>query len=109
MNTFGLSTNDLSAINKVFSNYKNIEKVLIYGSRAKGNYKPFSDIDITLLGNTIDLTLQHQIENDLDALLLPYKFDITIFKKLNNPEFIDHINRVGIPFYEKITNHKNSN
>lgn len=101
MKEFGLTKEEIEQIKKVFSTYPQIEKVLIYGSRAKGNYKPSSDIDLTLIGKNIDLSLLTEIELDLDDLLLPYKIDISIYDKITNPDFIDHINRVGIEFYNR--------
>jgi len=101
MENSGLTKKDIDSIKTIFSKYKQIEKVLIYGSRAKGNYKPASDIDLTLIGRGIDLSLQLKIEFDLDDLMLPYKFDISIYHKITDPEFIDHINRVGKEFYTR--------
>ncbi len=101
MENSGLTKEEIDRIKTVFSKYKQIEKVLIYGSRAMGNYKPASDIDLTLIGKSIDLKLQTKIEFDLDDLLLPYKFDISVYDKITNPEFIDHINRVGKEIYHK--------
>ena len=101
MENSGLTKEDIDSIKVIFSKYSQIEKVLIYGSRAKGNYKPASDIDLTLIGRNIDLSLQLKIEFDLDDLMLPYKFDISIYDKITNPEFIDHINRVGKEFYKR--------
>ncbi len=100
MQMFGLSNEDIERIKEIFTRYEPIEEVLIYGSRAKGNFKPSSDIDLTLLGN-IDLDLQQQIEFDLDDLLLPYKFDISNYSKITNPEFLNHIQRVGKTFFKK--------
>jgi hypothetical protein len=34
-------------------------------------------------------------------LFLPYSFDISLFKDIDNPNLVDHINRVGVTFYEK--------
>lgn len=101
MENFGLSDEIVNQIKAVFSKYNQIDQVLIYGSRAKGNYLPFSDIDFTLLGYGIDLTILFKIEQDLDDLLLPYKFDISIFSKISDTEFINHINRIGQIFYKK--------
>ena len=101
MENSGLTKEDVTDIKAIFSKYKQVEKVLIYGSRAMGNYKPASDIDLTLIGRNIDLSLQLKIEFDLDDLLLPYKFDISIYDKITNPEFIDHIKRVGKVFYKR--------
>ena len=100
MDTFGLSLDEIDRIKEVFNKYKAIEEVLIYGSRAKGNYKPASDVDLSLIGN-IDLNLQQQIELALDDLLLPFKFDISVYNKINNPDFLDHIQRVGKQFYKR--------
>ena len=66
-----------------------------------GNYKPASDIDLTLIGKDIDFSLQLKIEFDLDDLMLPYKFDISIYDKITDPEFTDHINRIGKEFYKR--------
>ncbi|WOK05245.1 nucleotidyltransferase domain-containing protein [Imperialibacter roseus] len=101
MENLGLTIEDVDSIKAVFSKYSQVEKVLLYGSRAMGNYKPASDIDLTLIGTGIDLGLQTQIEFDLDDLMLPYKFDISIYDRITTPEFISHIDRVGKVFYER--------
>ncbi len=97
----GLDIEVVESIRKVFSTYPQIDKVLIYGSRASGNFKSASDIDLSLLGKNIDSTLLNQIEFDLDDLLLPYKFDISIYDKITNLHFIKHIDIIGLQFYEK--------
>ena len=97
----GLTDIELSKLNSVFSQYEDIEKVVLYGSRVKGTYKPFSDVDITLIGNTLTHNRRNQLSTDIDDLLLPYQFDISIFHTLKNPDLIDHIKRVGITIYHK--------
>ncbi len=97
----GLTAEEVGCICGVFASFPQIEEVLIYGSRAMGNYRPASDIDLTLKGKGIDLSLQTEIEFALDDLMLPYKFDITVFDRITHPEFIDHINRVGKSFYRR--------
>jgi len=98
----GLTKKIIERVKAVFEKYVQIEQVLLYGSRAMGNYKPTSDIDLTLIGQNIDLSLQTKIEFDLDDLLLPYKFDISIYDKIINPDFVEHINKVGKEFYKKL-------
>ena len=78
-----------------------IEKAIIYGSRAKGNFKPGSDIDLTLVGQ--DLT-----HKDLSFLMeqyywsdLPYQLDVSLFSEIDNADLINHIKRVGKVIYEK--------
>lgn len=97
---YGLEQEDIQKINSVFKNHTSIEKAILYGSRAKGNYKPYSDIDLTLVGKSLTLSEQFSIETELDDLLLPYKIDLSIYHKIENQDLIDHIDRVGIVFYQ---------
>jgi predicted nucleotidyltransferase len=98
---FGLTDIELSKLHDTFSQCEDIEEVVLYGSRAKGNYRPFSDVDITLKGDTLTHNRCNRLSMDIDDLLLPYQFDISIFHTLTNPDLIDHIRRVGITIYHK--------
>lgn len=98
---FGLKEETINKINSVFQKYREVEEVIIYGSRAKGNYREGSDIDITLKGKELDDHIRSKIYFDIDDLNTPYLFDISIFDKLNSPDLEDHINRVGQVFYKK--------
>lgn len=98
---FGLKNKILEQINGVFKKYTELDQVILYGSRAKGNYKNGSDIDLTLIGNQLDLTLTNKIENELDDLMLPYTFDVSIYSYINNSNLLEHINRVGKKIYCK--------
>jgi predicted nucleotidyltransferase len=91
----------IDRIKAIFSKYRQIESVLIYGSRAMGNYRPSSDIDLTIKGKNIDISLQTKIEFDLDDLMLPYKFDISVYDKIRNPEFLEHIDGEGKEIYKR--------
>ena len=97
--SFGLSNDIITRIHSVFRKYPEIENATLYGSRAKGNYKPYSDIDLTFEGKNRSLNLIHRIAVDLDDLLLPYFFDLSIKEKITNPDLLDHIKRVGMEFY----------
>jgi uncharacterized protein len=100
--TFGLAEKDIETIKSVFSRFAQVEEVLIFGSRAKGNYKKGSDIDLAIKGKNVTDNIVSKIYGILeDEILLPYKFDVVNYAAISNPEFIDHINRVGISFYQK--------
>jgi len=99
MEAFGLKEKDIHAINSVFNQYPEIIEVIIYGSRAKGNYKPGSDIDLSIIDTELEFTQLLAIENKLDDLMLPYKIDLSQKRMINNPDLISHIDRVGKPFY----------
>ncbi len=98
---YGLNDKDVNKINEVLACFPQVKQAILYGSRAKGNYKPCSDIDLTLAGKEINLNLLNKITSKLDDLLLPYMIDTSIFSHIDNTELIDHINRVGKVFYEK--------
>ena len=97
----GLKQKYIDHINSVLATYPSIEKVLLYGSRAKGTHYNGSDIDLTFFGKGIELSLLMKVENELDDLLLPYKIDASIFDDIENQDLKEHINRVGVVFYEK--------
>ncbi|MGD9928971.1 MAG: nucleotidyltransferase domain-containing protein [Mangrovibacterium sp.] len=98
---FGLSETTISQLCSVFENYPEIEEVIIYGSRAKGNYREGSDIDITLKGTSLTEQIRASVWLDIDELDTPYLFDISIFHLLKSDSLIDHINRAGKVLYRK--------
>jgi predicted nucleotidyltransferase len=98
----GLSEKTVEQIQGVFVNFSELEKVVLYGSRAKGTHRSGSDIDLTLYGSGLNHTLLTRIKNELDDLLLPYDMDISLFEDLNHPALLDHIERVGQVFYERV-------
>ena len=99
----GLPQPVIRKICDVFRRYPQVEKAVLYGSRAKATHKTGSDIDLTLHGGT-DLTLNVllRIADDLDNLFLPYTFDLSIFHDITDPDVTEHIRRVGVTMYEKI-------
>lgn len=98
---FDLKANEIDAMRSIFSKHQEVKRVVLYGSRAKGTNKQNSDIDLTLEGENLNLSILNQIEVELDDLLLPYKLDLSLFKQISNPDLVEHINRVGIVFYQK--------
>jgi predicted nucleotidyltransferase len=105
MNNSGLSSDTLNIINLVFNKYKQIDMVYIFGSRAKGNFKQNSDVDLAILGE-IDSLFAEQIAYELEELPLPYKFDVQAYKNIKNVSLKEHIDRVGIVIYTKTQNLK---
>jgi predicted nucleotidyltransferase len=97
----GLSDSTQKKLIQIFEKTPNIDVVILYGSRAKGTYKPGSDIDLTIRSEHMSLSELLKLENEFDDLLLPYKIDVSLFNEIDNPALIDHINRVGVPFYKR--------
>lgn len=100
----GLKPEVIALILATFAHFSAIRRVILYGSRARGNYRPGSDIDLTFEAaedHVIDLTLLLAIDQALDDLMLPYSFDLSVLKDIDNPALLGHIHRVGVVFYEK--------
>lgn len=98
---YGLSDETIEQICGVLARHPSVEKAVLYGSRAKGTFKPGSDIDLSLSGAMLTLNELGDIDSELDDLLLPYTFDLLIFDTLNHVTLREHIERVGKIFYER--------
>lgn len=98
---YGLTEQTIQQINSVFEKHPVVKQAVLYGSRAKGNYKPGSDIDLSLFGEDISQREVNQILDELDALDLPYTIDMTVFRDITHAKFRDHIARVGVVFYQR--------
>lgn len=106
---YGLTDSELQELRSLFAQYKEIDRVILYGSRAKGNYKPFSDVDITLVGSELTRSHLNHLSAELNDSSLPYNFDISILHQLKNPELLEHIQRRGITIYTGQEDNSSSN
>ena len=97
---FGIVPKSYELILKTLSGFEEIEKAAIYGSRAMGNFKPGSDIDLVIYGINITpetvLKLKTKLEQELP---IPYYFDLTHYETVSNLELKKHIDEFGKVFY----------
>ena len=97
---YGLSDYTLATLKSIFSKYQSIKEVILYGSRAIGNYRNGSDIDISLKTDSSfafdNLLLISRDFNDSD---MPYFVDVSIYDKINNKNLLSHIERCGKVLY----------
>jgi predicted nucleotidyltransferase len=98
-NDFGLAPSVISMIRGVFSRYPAISEVRLYGSRAKGNFREGSDIDLSIMDEEVTATQMMQLENDIDELPTLYSIDLSLFHRIDNPSLAEHILRIGKVFY----------
>jgi predicted nucleotidyltransferase len=103
MKEIGIADSDIQNIIEIIRKNNRIEKVILFGSRAKGSYHNGSDIDLALSGfelctnDIIDLAI------NMEELNLPYKFDFVIIERIKEQALLEHIQRIGITLYEKKT------
>ena len=93
---YGLSKEVYDKIKKVIENNKEY-KIVLFGSRARGDYKETSDIDLAVLNN-ISRDEQYRIMNEIDMLEIAYKVDIVFVDSNTKAELIESIKRDGVEF-----------
>jgi predicted nucleotidyltransferase len=100
MKDIGLTPHEIDLIRAVFRRFPVIREVALYGSRAKGTYRPESDIDLALIGVDDDVQAE-VIADELDELPLPYRFDVKSYGSIKSGPLREHIARVGISLYRR--------
>jgi len=82
----GLTNKTLDQITGVLARFWQVEKALLFGSRAKGIHQPGSDIDLALVGDNLDWRTIGQIESAFDDLPLPYCFSLVLLSERTDSE-----------------------
>jgi predicted nucleotidyltransferase len=101
INEFGLEKGHFDFIIHTIGNYADIDEALIFGSRALGNYKRTSDIDIALKGDLKDYTVGSLRDFLNNAAPFLYKVDVLGFNKLDNEELKKHIDKYGKTIFKR--------
>ena len=102
-NRFGLLDTEIETIIEALNKHPKVERAYIFGSRAKGNFKNGSDVDIALKGIGLDFDTLSKISYFLnEETNMPYKFDVLIYEGISEPILQKHIDRVGIEFYNRL-------
>jgi uncharacterized protein len=99
----GLDEDTVNQITQVFSAFPEVAQAVLFGSRAKGTYRPGSDIDLALRGDSLDWRDLGRIDDVLDDLLLPYTFSLITLNDQTDASVAAHIDRVGFVFYDRMT------
>jgi len=103
--TFGLSERIRADFDRVFAQYPAIERVLIFGSRAKGSAQAGSDIDLAVVASEMPDAEFARLWNQVDALPLVFQVDLLHWDRLANPQLKDKIRREGVVIFERPGNH----
>lgn len=98
---FGLSEQQKAQLIACFDMHLKQGKVIVYGSRAKGNFTPRSDLDLAIQSANADRHLLATLIADIMESDFPYLCDIFYLEEIKNPRLLDHIKRVGKVLYEK--------
>ncbi|WP_198416769.1 nucleotidyltransferase family protein [Marinilabilia rubra] len=93
---FGLSKTTIDRLLNVFNKFDVVQQVILFGSRAKGNFKEGSDIDLALIGDGLNFETIRKLEIKIDDLMLPYDVDLIIYDKIKETKLKEHIKRMGV-------------
>jgi uncharacterized protein len=96
----GLSERALATLKAVLSTQPKVTQAIVYGSRAKGNYREGSDIDLALDAPDLSLSEMGAIACALEDSDLPYMVDLLQLQSLKNQALLEHIQRVGKVLYQ---------
>ena len=93
---YGLLNEIYLQIQNIIKKY-NMYTFKLFGSRARGNFKINSDIDIAVIGN-VSKEDEFKILNDFDLLEIPYTIDIVFVNKIQKQELLNSILKEGVDF-----------
>jgi predicted nucleotidyltransferase len=97
----GLSEKTVATIHYILAAHAKVERAILFGSRAKGNYRPGSDIDLALSGPALEQQTVDRIYSELDDSFLPYEFSLILLSDEIDSKLRAHIDRVGLMFYQQ--------
>lgn len=90
---YGLSVRQWRQIFTILSRYgSRIDWVKLFGSRARGDYKPVSDVDLAIASAE---NLVTPLQLDFDQSQLPFTFDLIDYRRQPNQKLQDAIDREG--------------
>ncbi len=101
-NNFGIYDRSYFLILETLKNISEIEKAYIFGSRAMGNYKKGSDIDIAIMGEKLNFNITSSLYGLLNEKLpIPYVIDLVNFNIIETKELKEHILNEGKIIHNK--------
>lgn len=98
---FGLKEREISDLCNGLRKFPEIERAVVFGSRAMGNYKSGSDLDLALFGEELNFRHISGILNIMEESVFPYALDLVIYDRVENPKLREHIDRFGRELYRK--------
>ncbi len=103
---FGIERETLEKIIEIFKRYKQVKKVCIFGSRARGDFKKGSDIDICVWLDDNGENIIYRIEDELEEINIILLFDIVVFNNITKESLKNSILKEGVIIYEREDNGK---
>lgn len=103
--SFGLPESVIHSLSGIFELTREVDEVVIFGSRAKGNYSEGSDIDLAIKGKSVSLETILTLMRKAEDLGLLCKMDFINHKTITDSDVLEHIHRVGKVFWKHDPNY----
>lgn len=101
-NQYGFCERDINEMNRIFTSYPTLQKVILFGSRAKGNFRKGSDIDLAIITDDNSRKTVSYIHDDLEEdTMIPYFFDVVDKNKISSTSLQEHIKICGKEIYSQ--------
>jgi len=97
----GLKDKHRTWIIKLLHFNEKVERAVLFGSRALGTFRPWSDVDIALCGRELTLYDQAQLAALMESLTIPQRVDLILYDQIDNEILKKHIQQDGIELYNK--------
>ncbi|MDX9708222.1 MAG: nucleotidyltransferase domain-containing protein [Trichloromonas sp.] len=99
---FGISGKSFSALLDALHETREVDEAILFGSRALGNSRPGSDIDIAVRGKNLSVRAAAGLSTLLNEKLpLPCLFGIVHYDTINNADLKKHIDQVGVVIFRR--------
>lgn len=99
---FGLKEDRLNKIRRVLARYPQVKRAVIFGSRARGDFKPNSDIDLAVYLTDSEDKMPGELLLEIDDAAGIYKIDVIDMLRLNNEPLRQRIEAEGVEIYDSI-------
>jgi predicted nucleotidyltransferase len=101
-NAFGLTERDMQTLVSIFQKYSEVKSVYLFGSRAKGTFKPGSDVDLAVMNEGVSDKTIRAIKAAFEESTLPYSVDVAHLAAIEHRELKEHVSRVGVEIYSNL-------
>jgi len=99
---YGLKDEYIQTFLEIIAKFDNVEKVALFGSRATGNHKKASDVDIVIFGENVNAALACAIKFEIEEeTIIPYFFDVIAYQVIKNEKLKEHIDKKSIILWNK--------
>jgi uncharacterized protein len=98
---FGLTLRDMQTIQEILLRYPEIQTVMLFGSRAKGNFNAGSDIDLAIINEGVSEKTIQSLLSDFEDSTLPYFVDVISYATLTDSSLKAQINKTGKLLYQR--------